>query len=99
MGGSNYNALQVDLNHRFSHDLSLRGVYTWSKALDDGDSLNATTAGNAPALVSNPYNIRADWGPATFDARNIGVISALYALPMGRGKPFARDLGDWPMAS
>jgi hypothetical protein len=93
VGDSNYNALQVDLNHRFSHDLSLRGVYTWSKALNDGDSVNATTAGNAPALVSNPYDIRADWGLATFDARNVGAVSAIYALPFGRGKPFARELG------
>ncbi len=92
-GDSSYNALQVDLNHRFSHDLSLRGVYTWSKALDDGDSVNATTAGNAPGLVSNPYNISADWGPATYDVRQIGVISAVYFLPLGRGKAFANNLG------
>ena len=45
IGDSNYNALQVDVNHRFSHGLSLRGVYTWSKALDDGDSLNAHDRG------------------------------------------------------
>jgi len=51
LGTSNYNALQVDVNRRFSHGLSLRGVYTWSKALDDGDSLNATAAPNAPGLV------------------------------------------------
>lgn len=93
VGDSSYNALQVDLNHRFSHDLFFRGVYTWSKALDDGDSLNATTAGNAPGLVSNPNNIRADWGPATYDVRNIGVISAVYGLPFGNGKPFAHGLG------
>ncbi|HTY82644.1 MAG TPA: hypothetical protein VMB19_00420, partial [Silvibacterium sp.] len=91
-GDSSYNSLQVDLNHRFSHGLALRGVYTWSKALDDGDSLNQTTAGNAPGLVSNPYDIRADWGPATYDVRNIGVISAVYLLPIGRGKTFANDL-------
>ena len=30
-GNSNYNALQVDLNHRFSHGLALRGVYTLVK--------------------------------------------------------------------
>ena len=30
-GDSSYNALQVDLNHRFSSGFSLRGVYTWSK--------------------------------------------------------------------
>ncbi|MBV8675282.1 MAG: carboxypeptidase regulatory-like domain-containing protein, partial [Acidobacteriaceae bacterium] len=91
-GDSSYNSLQVDFNHRFSHDLALRGVYTWSKALDDGDSLNQTTAGNAPGLVSNPYNLRADWGSATYDVRNIGVISAIYYLPVGRGKAFANDL-------
>ncbi|HEY4049926.1 MAG TPA: carboxypeptidase regulatory-like domain-containing protein [Acidobacteriaceae bacterium] len=94
VGDSNYNALQVDLNHRFSHDLSARGVYTWSKALDDGDSLNGTTAGNAPGLVSNPNNVRADWGPATYDVRNVGVISIVYGLPFGRGKRFGHGLGN-----
>jgi hypothetical protein len=92
-GDSSYNSLQVDVNHRFSHDFSLRGVYTWSKALDDGDSLNATTAGNAPGLVSNPYDVKADWGPATYDVRNLGVISVVYGLPFGNGKPFASGLG------
>ena len=91
-GDSNYNALQVDVNHRFSNDLALRGVYTWSKVLDNGDSLNATTAGNAPGLVSNPYDLHADWGPGTYDVRHIGVVSAVYALPFGRGKAFANDL-------
>ncbi|HYK37502.1 carboxypeptidase-like regulatory domain-containing protein [Alloacidobacterium sp.] len=91
-GNSNYNSLQVDVNHRFSHDLSLRGVYTWSKALDNGDSLNATAAGNAPGLVSNPYDLHADWGLATYDVRNIGVISAVYILPFGRNKAFVNNL-------
>jgi len=91
-GDSSYNALQADANHRFSHDLALRGVYTWSKALDNGDSLNATTAGNAPGLVSNPYDLHTDWGPATYDVRHIGVVSAVYMLPFGHGKAFANDL-------
>ena len=73
-GTASYNALEVNLNQRFSHDLSLRANYTWSKALDDGDSLNQTTAGNAPGLVANPYDLRADWGPATFDVRNLASI-------------------------
>ena len=94
-GDSSYSALQVDVNRRFSHGLSLRGVYTWSKALDDGDSLNATTAGNAPGLVANPFNIRADWGLATYDVRNMGVISAVYELPFGRGKWLASSVEGW----
>jgi hypothetical protein len=94
-GDSCYNALEVDFNRRFSHGLSLRGVYTWSKALDNGDSLNQTTAANAPGLVSNPFNLGADWGRGTYDVRNVGVISELYELPFGRGQPFANGLQGW----
>jgi hypothetical protein len=107
VGTSSYNALQLDFNHRFSHDLSFRAAYTWSKALDDGDSLNQTTAGNAPGLVSNPYDIRADWGPATYDVRNLGAISLVYALPFGNGKMWGNNLsgvantfvGGWSVTS
>ena len=87
-GTSSYNALEADLNHRLSHGLALRAIYTWSKALDDGDSLNATAAGNAPGLVSNPFDLRADWGPATYDVRNVGVISEVWELPFGHGREF-----------
>ena len=89
-GDSSYNALQVDVNHRFSGGFSLRGVYTWSKTIDDGDSLNATTSGGEPALASNPFNLRADRGLANFDVRNVGVINASYALPFGPGSIFGR---------
>lgn len=91
-GVSSYNSLQVDLNHRFSQGLLLRGVYTWSKALDDGDSLNATAANNAVAVLSNPFNPRADWGLATYDVRNAASINASYALPIGHGKPFLNGM-------
>jgi len=90
-GDSSYNALQVDVIHRFSGGLALRGAYTWSKTIDDGDSLNSTTSGGEPALASNPFNLRADRGLANFDVRNIGVISAIYALPFGRGARFASN--------
>lgn len=95
LGDSSYNALQVDINHRFSHDVSLRGVYTWSRALDDGDSLNGTLAQNAPGLVQNPYDIRGDWGPATYNVTNAASINALYELPFGRDKSFANGLEGW----
>jgi hypothetical protein len=90
-GDSSYNALQVYVNHRFSGRLAMRGAYTWSKTIDDGDSLNATTSGGEPALASNAFNLRADRGLANFDVRNVGVISAVYALPFGRGARFANN--------
>ena len=88
-GTSSYNALQIDLNHRFSNGFSVRGVYTWSSTIDDGDSLNPTTSGGEPAVASNPFNLAADKGPANFDVRNAGIINATYALPIGHGKRFA----------
>jgi hypothetical protein len=91
-GVSSYNALQVDVNRRFSGGLTLRGVYTFSKVLDDGDSLNATTSGGGPALASNPFNLRSDWGLGTFDVRHVAVVNATYALPVGRGKLLLRDV-------
>jgi hypothetical protein len=94
-GDSSYHALQVDLRRRFRHGFLLRGVYTFSRTIDDGDSLNQTTAANAPGLVSNPFNLRADKGLATFDVRSVAVINALYALPFGRGQSFANNLKGW----
>jgi hypothetical protein len=84
-GISSYNGLEVDVNHRFSHGLQFRGAYTFSKSLDDGDSMNTSVATNSPAFVANPLDLRADYGRASFDVRNYAVINATYDLPFGRG--------------
>ena len=94
-GDSSYHALQAELRKRFSHGLFLRGFYTLAKTLDDGDSLNQTTAGNAPGLVSNPFDLAADKGLATFHVKHAAAVDALYALPFGRGTRFASGLGRW----
>ena len=87
-GISSYHALQVDLNKRFSHGLQLRGVYTFSKSLDDGTALNSSVGANAPGFVMFPWNPKLDWGPSTADAKHIGAVNASYELPFGRGKKF-----------
>ena len=94
-GDSSYNALQIDVRRRFSSGLALRGVYTWSKTIDDGDSLNATTSGGEPALASNPFDLRADRGLANFDVRNAAAITGSYALSFGKSKLY----GGWSIDS
>ena len=98
LGTSSYHTLQVDLNHRFSSGFSLRGVYTYSKALDDGDSLNATTSGGGPALASNPFNLAADKGLATYDVQHMLSANATYALPFGHGQRYASGLSGFANA-
>jgi len=95
-GLSSYNALQVDVNRRFSHGFQIRGAYTWSKSLDDGTALNSSVGANAPGFVMFPLNPKLDWGPATTDARHIAVINSSYELPFGTGKKFLRGLRGLP---
>lgn len=83
-GDSSYNAMLVDLRHRFSSGFEFRTAYTWSKSLDNGDTLNASAAANAPGLVMNTQDIRADWGPSTFDVRQTVAVNGIYELPFGR---------------
>jgi hypothetical protein len=98
---SSYNALQLEVNRRFSGGLTLRGAYTWSKTIDDGDSLNATTSGGEPALASNPFNLAADRGLANFDVRNVASLSAVYALPFAKAAHglTRAALGGWDVNS
>jgi hypothetical protein len=84
-GVSSYNALEVDVNHHFSRGVQFRGVYTYAKALDNGDSLNTSVATNSPAFASNPLDLAADYGRGSFDIRNSAVINATYDLPFGKG--------------
>jgi hypothetical protein len=86
-GISSYNGLEVDLNHHWANGLQFRGVYTYSKTLDDGDNMNTSVATNSPAFLSNPLDPSADYARASFDVRNSGVAQATYDLPFGRSRP------------
>lgn len=85
-GQSNYNALEVDVNHHFDHGLQLRGVYTYSKSLDDGAAWNSSVAANTPAFVMYPLNPMLDWGLSPFDVGQQAAINGSYDLPVGHGK-------------
>jgi len=100
-GVSSYNALQLDVNRRFSRGLQFRGVYTWSKSLDDGTAWNSSVGSNAPGFVMFPLNPKLDWGPSTSDVRNLAVINATWQVPFGGHlQGFARKLGDgWSISA
>jgi hypothetical protein len=94
-GLSSYNALQLDLNKRFSSGFQIRGAYTFSKSLDTGTAWNSSVASNAPGFVMFPLNPKWDWGLATTDVRHLATINGSYELPFGRGKHFFRGVSGW----
>jgi hypothetical protein len=94
-GNSSYNALQVDVIHRFSNGLQFRANYTWSKDLDMNSGLTGAQAGNQSQMVMDPYDPRRDWGPSAYNIPNSFSLSGTYELPFGKGKPWAANLGSF----
>ena len=92
-GNSSYNALQVDLNHRFSGGLQFRANYTWSKNLDLNSALTGAQANNQPQMVMNRNDLRRDWGLSALNATSQASISGRYELPFGAGKRWRRGAG------
>jgi hypothetical protein len=84
-GISNYNALEVDVRRQFADGLQLRGVYTWSKNLDDGSAWNTSVSANTPAFVSFPGNPKLDYGLAATNISHAAAINGTWELPVGRG--------------
>ncbi len=89
---SNYNSLQLSLNWRNSHGLSLQGAYTYSHAID-------AVSGDLNAL-SNPFDRRYDRASGDFDRRHIAIFSYVYDLPFfthSRGV-LRTALGGWTVS-
>jgi hypothetical protein len=89
---SSYHGLQMQGSKRYSKHFSVQGAYTFSKAIDQTSS----TSPESP-LASNPFNIAAERGLATFNARHIFSLSWIVDLPTFKGKPVALRLiaGGW----
>jgi hypothetical protein len=94
-GVSSYNGLALDVNRRFSHGLQFRGVYTFSKSLDDGTAWNSSVAANAPGFVMFPLNPKRDYSLSTTDVRHLAVINGTYELPFGHGKVWLAGWNGW----
>jgi hypothetical protein len=84
-GTSHYSGLQTSLVRQLSRGIQFQVNYTWSKALDYSSLLNGNEAQNGTSLVENPYNIRADYGPAAYDIRHVGNANVIYVLPSRKG--------------
>ncbi|HYL75387.1 MAG TPA: TonB-dependent receptor [Bryobacteraceae bacterium] len=68
VGNSNYNALNVTLNRRFSKGYEFFLTYTWSHALDDAPERNILDSSNL--MPEDPTNRSRDYGNSFSDRRN-----------------------------
>ncbi len=106
-GNMLYDALQANLQKRFSQGLQFNVAYTYSKCMSD--SIGYFGAGGQSASQGsywqNLYDRRAEWGPCYYDVTHVLTSYAVYELPFGRGKKFGNHwnpvvngvVGNWQL--
>ena len=103
IGWSNYNALEVKFQKRFSKGLQTLLSYTWSKSLDTSSGyFNVENgAGSGGSSVQNYFAIHQNYGPSGYDIPQLLTWSTTYELPFGHGQhwlnhgPLSYVLGNW----
>ena len=74
-GNSTYNALNVDVKKRFSHNFQFLASYTWSHSIDDSSDLQTLL------LPQDNRNFGAERADALFDQRHRFVFSGVIGSP------------------
>ena len=101
-GTDHYNALQTQIQRRFSRGLTIGGQWSWSHSIGNA-------SGGAPGegqTAQNPFDFNAlDRGNNANDVQHNVNITGLYELPIGKGRRYLRDanrgvdaiLGGWQL--
>ena len=92
---SNYDALQVTLNSRNFHGLSMVAGYTYGHSLDEVGA--NWDFGYGAGLPQDSYNVGREYASSDFDIRQRFTLSFTYAIPGRKG--FAQMLEGWELNS
>ncbi len=92
-GQSTYNALQVHVEKRLSHDFQAGASYTYSHATDEQSALGLFYNGN------NPNNLLSGYGSADFDRTHVLNFTYGFYLPQmfDRNSFTGKILNDWSL--
>lgn len=80
IGNENWNALEIIVKQRPAHGLNWMASYTWSKSIDDLGTFRVydnTRLDRSLSAASQPQNL---------------TVTAVYALPVGKGHMFGDNL-------
>lgn len=99
VGGSNYNALAVQVKQAAVRGFQAQFAYTYSKSLDDDSDFNVAQIGqdlSYPQGAGATFR-RAEYGPSNFDVTHRVILSTVWQIPFWRSQQgFAgHALGGW----
>ncbi|HEX5706798.1 MAG TPA: carboxypeptidase regulatory-like domain-containing protein [Pyrinomonadaceae bacterium] len=92
-GDSNYHALQVWIDRRFSNRLAFQTAYTWSHAITNVPTQSFISQ------TTDVFDYNIDRGDSDLDRRHSFVFNFVYALPRFRrwGEVGNQIFGDWQL--
>lgn len=85
-----YHGMALKVERRMSSGVTVLGSYTWSKQIDDSSGQEGFL--DRAGGIQNFYNRRAERALSSFDTPHRLVASAVYDLPVGRGRAVGRDM-------
>lgn len=86
IGWANYNGLIAKFQRQFKNGLGILVNYTWSKAL-------AAAQEGAPGTLDQMKScFQCDYGMATFNVPQSLAVSAVWDVPIGRGRHFGNNM-------
>lgn len=95
---ADYNSLQTEFTRRMSHGLSFNTAYTFAKNLSDnqGSAGNFNSAGfvdeQGGYSATDSFDRHLDYGNVAATRRHRWLTSAIYELPVGRGRTFGNKM-------
>ncbi len=92
IGNSNYHALNVKLDKRYSRGLHFQANYTWSRFIDDIES-RIELGGSAGSGYQDYYNRRGDRGLSGNHISHRLIWSSVYELPVKPAGAFWKAVG------
>jgi hypothetical protein len=100
-GRSNYNALTISVNKRFTKGLQFQSSYNYARNLADNGGYDPTAfAGSGGGQTTNYFNPNLDYGNVAFTRRNRFLTTFLYELPFNHTpyKMVTAVAGGWELS-
>jgi len=104
---SNYHALQMKWEKRYSKGLTILAHYTWSKMIDNSShgSGNYSWLGGSTS-IQYIWNLALERSLSAHDAAHVGVLTGAWEIPVGKGRkwgsrwnrPLDWALGGWELS-
>ncbi len=108
IANSIYNAFQLRVEKRMSKGLQFLFTYSAQKSIDNSSIAGSSVyidgySGATLASIQDPNNLHLERSLSDFDISQVAQITAVYALPFGKGKQFGSSwngfvdafLGGW----